>query len=118
MGTFHYPIEVGTPDGSTYEMIEPRVDTGASHTVLPASLLTRLGVSRDERWPFTLADDRMVEMDVGHTQVPIDGRSVTTIVVFGDEGAMALLGATTLEELRLGVDPVSKRLIPVPGLLM
>ncbi len=35
-----------------------------------------------------------------------------------DEDSQPLLGAVTLEIFRLGVDPVSQRLIPVPGLLM
>ncbi|MSQ14279.1 MAG: hypothetical protein EXR50_00220 [Dehalococcoidia bacterium] len=87
MGTFHYTIEIGTPDGSVYEEIDALVDTTASYTLVPASLLTRMGVNRDERWPFTLADDSIVGMDIGHTQVRIDGRSVTTIVVFGDNMA-------------------------------
>jgi hypothetical protein len=41
-----------------------------------------------------------------------------TIVVFGDEGALPLLGAFTLEEFGLSVDPVGRKLIPVPGLLV
>ena len=48
----------------------------------------------------------------------VDGRAVIRIVVFGDEGTEPLLGADTLEGLRLGVDPVGLRLIPVPGLMM
>ncbi len=39
-------------------------------------------------------------------------------VIFGDEDSQPLLGAVTLEIFRLGVDAVSQRLIPVPGLLM
>ncbi len=39
-------------------------------------------------------------------------------VIFGDEDRQPLLGAATLEIFRLGVDPVSRHLIPAPGLLM
>jgi len=39
-------------------------------------------------------------------------------VVFGDDEATYLLGAYTLEGVRLAPDPVRRRLIPVPGLLM
>jgi len=38
-------------------------------------------------------------------------------VVFGDEGVEALLGAATLETFSLAMDPVRRRLVPVPGLL-
>lgn len=118
MGTFSYLIGIGTPDGSRYEEIQALVDTGSSYTVVPTSLLSRLGVSRAEKRPFRLADDRIVEKDIGYTQVRIDARSVVTIVVFGDERPEPLLGAYALEGLGLAVDPLGKRLIPVPGLLM
>ena len=57
-------------------------------------------------------------MDIGQTWVRVNGRSVITLVVFGDEGVEPLLGDYTLEGLRLAVDPVRRRLIPVPGRLM
>jgi predicted aspartyl protease len=50
--------------------------------------------------------------------VRFNGEGTPTIVVFGPEGGEALLGAYTLEGLRLAADPVTRRLIPVPGLLM
>lgn len=70
------------------------------------------------RASFRLADGSLREYELGETQVRIDGQSVTTLVVFGDEGVEPLLGAYTLEGLRLAPDPVGRRLIPVPGLLM
>jgi hypothetical protein len=39
------------------------------------------------------------------------------VVIFGPEGAAPLLGATTLDLFNLVVDPVGRRLMPVPGLL-
>jgi predicted aspartyl protease len=62
-----------------------------------------------------LATGETVVRDIGRTWVRIDGRMEMTIVVFGDDGAPPLLGAVTLEEFGLGVDPVG--LVPVPGLL-
>lgn len=44
MGTFYWPMEVSSPDGSRWETVVALVDTGASHTLLPSSLLRRLGV--------------------------------------------------------------------------
>ena len=37
-------------------------------------------------------------------------------VVFGNESLVPLLGAYALEGLRLAVDPINKRLIPIQGL--
>ena len=36
----------------------------------------------------------------------------------GDPASPALLGAYALEGLRLAADPVARRLVPVPGLLL
>ena len=51
-------------------------------------------------------------MDYGETRAMVDGESVTTLVVFGEDDAPALLGAYTLEGLALAVDPVEQRLVP------
>ena len=50
---------------------------------------------------------------MGEARATIDGRSIATIVVFGEDNAIALLGAYTLEGLRLTVDPVHGKLVPL-----
>jgi predicted aspartyl protease len=117
MGTFRVEFEVGNPEGRRFERLQALVDTGASHTVVPSSLLRSLGVPVRWRWQFQMADDRVVERDAGYTLVRLDGRVAPTVVVFGDEGVEALLGAATLETFSLAMDPVRRRLVPVPGLL-
>lgn len=118
MGTFGVTIEIGDPQGQHFEAIDALVDTGASYTVVPRSLLVRPGVVPHVRDTFVLADGRRVELDIGRTWVRVDGRSGVTLVVFGDEGVKPLSGAYTPDGLRLAPDPVSRRLIPVPGRLM
>jgi clan AA aspartic protease len=118
LGTFNWPIEVANLDGQTSQSVEAMVDTGSSYTVLPASFLRGLGVSPIERIEFELADGRIIERDIGEARVTVDGRNATTLVVFGDEGVLPLLGAYTLEGVRLAVDPVRTRLIPTRALLM
>ena len=59
-----------------------------------------------------LADGREVEYDIGRVWATIDGNSEVTLVVFGADDARALLGAYTLEGLRLAVDPAHARLVP------
>ena len=39
MGTFSVPIEIGNSAGTRFEPVDALVDTGASYTLLPASLL-------------------------------------------------------------------------------
>lgn len=117
MGTFRIPIEVGGPEGGRFETVDVLVDTGASYTALPGELLERLGVDRSESWPFQLADGRQVQMDIGDATVRVNGRATRTIVVFSEAGT-ALVGAYTLEGLRMAADPVRRQLVSVPGLLM
>jgi len=118
MGIFRVRIEVGDPQGSRFEAVDALVDTGASHTAAPASLLRRLGIAPYQKGSFQLADGRLVELDIGQTWVRVNGEQAISQVVFADEGTQPLLGAVTLEQLGLGIDPVRKRLIPVPRLLM
>ena len=47
----------------------------------------------------------------------IDGQSLYPLCIFGDEGSETLLGMVTQDEFGLGVDPVNRRLIPIPGFL-
>jgi len=97
--------------------VELLVDTGAVYTVLPRSLLEELGVEPMGKRRFRLADNRVVERDVGIVGIEIKGIKTHTPVVFGDEGVY-LLGVVTLEELGLEVDPVSGELKPMELLLM
>ena len=118
MGTFRVSISVGDPEGQQYESLDALVDTGATYTTLPGSLLRRLGVSSDRRVEFELADGTIIEQDVGQTWVRLDGATAIVPVVFAEEGSEPLLGAVTLEIFLLAVDPVRGRLVPVRGLLM
>jgi predicted aspartyl protease len=74
-----------------------------------------LGVVPHTTAQFVIADGSRVELEIGRAFVKIDGLEEFTLVVFGDT---ALLGAVTLEELRLAPDPIRQRLVPVPALLM
>ena len=118
MGTFHITLAVGDSQGESYVPVEALVDTGATYTTLPASMLQNLGVVPHDRAEFELADGNVAEMDIGRTWVRIDGRSEIVPIIFGEEGTTALLGAVTLEIFRLGVDLVRQELIPVRGLVM
>jgi clan AA aspartic protease len=115
VGVFAVNVEIGDPRAENFQPVEALVDTGASYTELPASALRALGVTAKERRPFVHADGRTVELEVGQTWIRIDGRTEMTIVVFAEEGTQPVLGAMTLEEFGLGIDPVGRKLIPVPG---
>ena len=81
-------------------------------------MLARLGVTAIELRPFTLADERQIEYDVGMTLPGLDGRSFQVLTVFGEDDSRPLLGAVALETFGLAIDPVRQRLVSVAGLLM
>ena len=118
MGTFKVEIEIGDPQGERWETIEALVDTGSSYSVLPRRLLRRLNVEPHTKSRFRLADERVLEREVGQTWMRIDGKSVITLVVFGEDESTPVLGAYALEGLLLAADPVGRRLVPVEGLMM
>lgn len=118
MGTFRVEIEIGDAAGERWETVEALVDTGATYTTAPAPLLRRLGVAPHTRDTFVLADGRHVEHDIGRSWIRVSGRAEVTLIVFGEPDALPLLGAYALEGLRLAADPIGRRLVPVPGLLM
>ena len=96
------------------------MDTGAAYTTLPGGLLRGLGIEPVGKRRFLLADGRRIEMDYGEARATVDGESVTTLVVFGEDNAPALLGAYTLEGLALAVDPAGRTatscfMFPVPA---
>ena len=117
MGVFRVPIEIGDPAGSEFETVEAVVDTGATYTMMPGSVLTRLGIVPYRRRTFALADGRRREFDMARATVRMDGEEVSTIVIFGDERIAPLLGAYTLEGLGLSVDPAGQRLVELDGRL-
>ena len=113
MGIFSVSIRVGGQSQQSFEEIEALVDTGATNTVVPADVLTRLGVEPYRKSVFEFADGRELELDIGRAWVRVDGQQELTQVVFGPPRSSPILGAITLEEMNLAVDPVGKRLISV-----
>ena len=94
MGTFRVTVDIGNPQGSRFEAVEALVDTGASYTWVPTSILRGLEITPTFRLYFILADGRRIERDMAETRVRLDSQERTTLVVFGDEGTQPYLGPT------------------------
>ena len=118
MGTFHSTIAIAAAPAGPFEPIEALVDSGAPHTLVPETTLRRLSVRPIDGQTFMLADGSRVGRDVGEAVIRIEGRTRTSVVIFGDEGAEPRLGAVTLEEFGLGIDTLRRELVPVPGYLV
>lgn len=113
MGVFSVPISVGDTTGERWQELTATVDTGSFVSSVPASILRHLGVSPTMRDTVRLADGSRKTVDIGYTWLKLNGRQVMTYIAFNEEASTPLLGALTLEELWLGVDPQQGRLFPL-----
>ena len=117
MGTFRVTVTVGNPDAAARETVDALVDTGATFSVMPASLLRRLGIEPTRTRRLRFANGQVEERQTGMAFFEVNGIDCEAMVVFGPDD-LHLLGATTLEALLLIVDPINKQLVPEVGLLM
>ena len=118
MGTFNVPIEIGDGQRERWTTLDALVDTGASITSVPASVLRDLGVDPLMNQEFRSGQGEVWRMNVGQTWIRIEGREVMTLILFNEEGTSPLLGALALEGVFLGVDPHAQQLVPVQGVIM
>jgi predicted aspartyl protease len=92
--------------------LEVMVDTGSEYNWVPRAVLADLGVEPQGVESFETADGRVLEREVGSALLYAAGRVRATVVVFGEDGDMVLLGAIGLEALNLRVDLTRKKLVP------
>jgi len=91
--------------------IEALVDTGATMLMLPADVVTALGLLPDGYRKVRYADGRVTEIPwVSGIRINILGRDTVTNALVADVGTTPLLGQIPLEELDLLVDPKSREL--------
>ena len=115
MGIFHEVMGIGNPEaGPTVAVsVSALVDTGATYTMLPASLLSGIGIAPlRRRFPFLMADGREVAYLMAYALLTVDGNTMRCPVILGPEGRF-LLGAGTLELFRYKVNPVDERIEPM-----
>ena len=119
MGVFRVRVEVfPLNDPGRREELEVVVDTGATRTVVPHALAERLGVRAEKRQTFRMINGEKISREVAWIGVSLQGNSSHTEAILGEEGDAAVLGALTLEELSLEVDPTRSLLRPAEGLLL
>ncbi len=114
MGTFSVEIQIrwaSAPDKPPTP-VKCLVDTGAAFCQFPANFLTSVGITPDRVVPTVLADGTAGESRAGWAEVSYQDRQAFTLVLFGAETSLALLGAHALEGLGLVADPVRKVLEP------
>ena len=100
---------------SSYEAIF-LVDTGATDSMAPADELEKIGVAREGRMVYELADGTVKEYAYGLVRIEFMGEVTAGRVVFGEAGSEPLLGVTALESVGIMVDPVHKTLKRLPAI--
>lgn len=116
MGSTHVPVTVRHPTDPTRSW-EGRflVDTGAIESVVPASVLTAIGLRPKATRRYELADGSSRDFSVTTGDLEVLGEIVGTTLVFGSDDAEPLLGCTALESAGFEVDPRSQTLRKLPA---
>ena len=119
MGQFSVRTTIAHPaDPERVAVVDLLVDTGATLSWVPRQILEQLGVPRLARRRFLLADGGFVERDTAGVVMRMDGTEAMVTVVVAESGDAHLLGATALETLGFGIDPIGQRLVPQSLLAM
>ena len=75
MGRFQVNISVGHPRGGDLIDVEAVVDTGATHTVLPQSLLDQLHVEPLDHRDVVMPDRSIRNMGIGEARIAYAARN-------------------------------------------
>jgi aspartyl protease family protein len=118
MGLTVLEIEVGNPaNPNATEKIEFLIDSGAIYSVVPKAVLKKLGIKPVGEQQFRLADGSKILRKKGIALFRYGKRVGGADVIFGEKGDSNLLGAFTLEALGLSLDPLRRKLKPLPMVL-
>lgn len=101
------------PEGQE-ELVNFLVDSGAAYSLLPPPIWRSLGLQAMREDRFVLADGTVVTRDVSFCFLALPQGEGYSPVVLGEPGDdQALLGAVTLENLGLVLNPFSRTLQPM-----
>jgi clan AA aspartic protease len=92
------------------------VDTGATDSMVPASALDQIGISRRGRMAYELGDGTTREYDFGLATIEFMGEVTAGRVIFGPEGSEPILGVTALESVGIMVDTATRTLRRLPAI--
>ena len=109
MGLTHIVGTVTGPAG-TRRRVKFLVDSGATYSLLPNRTWRELKLKPKRTVTFTLADGTDIKRKVSECHIALAGQEGHTPVILGETGDDALLGAVTLENLGLVLDPFKRTL--------
>jgi clan AA aspartic protease len=92
------------------------VDTGATDSMVPSPELEKIGVKKEGKMAYELADGTVREYPFGLARIEFMGETTAGRVIFGLPGAEPILGVTALESVGIMVDPTTKTLKRLPAI--
>ena len=114
MGLTHVTVHVGNPaNGHKREAVHCLVDSGAIYSLVPGPILRRLKIKPHSTREFVLANGEIIRRRLATATFEYQGRRADSMVIFGERGDDAQLGATTLEGFGLVLDPFRRELRPM-----
>ena len=114
MGLTYVKVRVGNPaNGHRSEEVNCLVDSGAVYSLIPAAILRKLHIKPHSTREFVLADGQVITRRLATATLEYESRRGDSMVIVGELGDDALLGATTLEGFGLVLDPFRRELRPM-----
>jgi clan AA aspartic protease len=92
------------------------VDTSATDSMVPAPELDKIGVKKEGKMAYELANGQVKEYPYGLVRIEFMGEITAGRVIFGESGCEPLLGVTALESVGIVVDPANKTLKRLPAI--
>lgn len=86
------------------------VDTDAIDCMAPGDQLKLAGIEPEGESVYELANGDSVKYEYGFARVGFMGFETVTQVVFGPDNCEPIIGVVALENIGIGVDPVSRTL--------
>jgi clan AA aspartic protease len=113
MGLTTVVLEVASTDKKSKKIkAEFMVDSGSFYTVLPKRLVIKLGIKPEFDQQFSLADGTNIKRQIGNAFITFQDKRIAAPVILGEKEDTALMGALTLENLGLILNPFTRKLHP------
>jgi predicted aspartyl protease len=86
--------------------------------VLPDEIVEQLALAISYERPVELATGEHVVYPLGHVRLALTGEEWVTIFLAGPRGSTPRLGTVTLTHFGVAANPVRRRLVPDPDVLL
>ncbi len=93
-------------------------DTGATYTALPERILKEISVEKIGEVNIEFANGEVEKRYIANALIEVEGIKRANPVTFAKKNEARVLGLINLGFCGLTVDPVSKKLVPLPKIII